>query len=156
MGCKSFSLFIYLIPFFIESFADSQQYFFPRRPVISSYRREISSSIKWHGIRCKENIQGPTTTPRHCLYGIHVYMIKVRPLFSINFYIDKMFIHNNSCRFVFKTFFFHDMTPMTGRIANADKNWFVFFPGKSQSFITPGIPMNRVMCMLQQIRTCFI
>jgi hypothetical protein len=47
------------------------------------------------------------------------------------------------------------MAPMAGCIANAYQNGFVFLFGPLQRLITPGIPVNRIMGMLQQIRTGF-
>src|SRR6478752_9012923 len=80
-------------------------------------------------------------------------MIKVGSFFTVNFYTDKIFIHDFSRCFVFKTFPLHYMTPVTGGISNTYQYWFIFFNCFLQSSITPGIPLNRIVCMLQQVRT---
>jgi hypothetical protein len=45
---------------------------------------------------------------------------------------------------------------MTSCITNAHKNRLVLLNGPLKGFITPGIPVNRIMGMLEQIRTGFI
>jgi hypothetical protein len=48
------------------------------------------------------------------------------------------------------------MTPVTGSITNGKKNRFILpcCPGKG--FVTPGKPVNRVLCVLEEIRTLFM
>jgi hypothetical protein len=48
------------------------------------------------------------------------------------------------------------MTPVTGSITDGKKNWFILpcCPGKG--FVTPGKPVNRVPCVLEEIRTLFM
>src|SRR6187402_1683116 len=83
-------------------------------------------------------------------------MIKVGSFFSINFYIYKMLIHKTGCFFIFKTFFFHYMTPMAGGVTYTDQNRLIFFSCFIQCLITPGKPVYGIMRMLKQVRTCFI
>ena len=45
----------------------------------------------------------------------------------------------------------HHMAPVTGTIAHAQENGFILRLGSSQGFFTPGIPINRIIRMLQQI-----
>jgi hypothetical protein len=48
------------------------------------------------------------------------------------------------------------MAPMARGVADAEENGFVFFLGSSESFFPPGIPIHRVMSMLQKIRAGFV
>ena len=76
-------------------------------------------------------------------------MIQVGPLLSVDLDIYKMFIHNGSRFRMLKTFALHHVTPVTGRIANADQDRLVFLPGLLQCFFPPWIPIYGVMGMLQ-------
>jgi hypothetical protein len=48
------------------------------------------------------------------------------------------------------------MAPVAGRVANADEEHFVFVPCFLQSRSIPGVPIHRIVCVLQQVRTCFV
>jgi hypothetical protein len=51
---------------------------------------------------------------------------------------------------------FHDMTPMAGRVSNAQKDGFVLGSGFGKRFITPGMPINRIIRMLEQVWGIFV
>jgi hypothetical protein len=44
---------------------------------------------------------------------------------------------------------FHDMTPVTGCVSNTQKDWFIFLARFLQGFISPGIPVHRVIGVLE-------
>jgi hypothetical protein len=44
---------------------------------------------------------------------------------------------------------------MTGGVANAQEQRLLFTPGYRERFFTPGEPIDRVMGVLQKVRTCF-
>ena len=50
----------------------------------------------------------------------------------------------------------HNVAPMAGRVANAQENGFIlsarFF--QRRLHVPPGVPINRVVRMLQKIRGC--
>jgi hypothetical protein len=48
------------------------------------------------------------------------------------------------------------MAPMARGVADAEENGFVLFLGSSESFFSPGVPIHRVMSMLQKIRASFV
>jgi len=48
------------------------------------------------------------------------------------------------------------MTPVAGGIADRKKNGPVFFPGLFKSLFSPGIPVHRVVRMLEKIGTLFL
>src|SRR5688572_9748153 len=144
---------INFMTFFLKGLHNPGQGFLPGRPVESSFWREISTAIKWFSLRGKKNIQWPSAAAGHGLYRIHINMIEVRPLFPVYFNIDEMLIHDRSRGLVFKTFPLHNMAPMASRIANTYQDGFIIFFRFVQCLISPGIPVNRIMGMLQQVRT---
>jgi hypothetical protein len=48
------------------------------------------------------------------------------------------------------------MTPVAGGITNGKKDRFVLLAGKVKCLFRPGVPVDRVMGMLQKIRTFFM
>jgi hypothetical protein len=82
-------------------------------------------------------------------------MIEVGPFFAIDLDIDKMRVHVGRGILILKTFPLHYMTPVTGRIADADQDGFVFPLRPLKGFITPGIPVNRIVRVLKKIGTAF-
>jgi hypothetical protein len=45
----------------------------------------------------------------------------------------------------------HDMTPMAGRVTDGQEDWLVFVPCFLQSLLSPGIPVNGIIGVLEQI-----
>lgn len=76
-------------------------------------------------------------------------MIKIRTFFPVNLDIDEIAVHQRgNCR-IFKTLPFHYMAPMAGSIAYANQYRLLLRPGSFQRLLSPGVPFNRVVCMLQ-------
>src|SRR5262245_10425013 len=48
------------------------------------------------------------------------------------------------------------MAPMAAAITDGKKNQLAFFPGFGKSFGAPWKPIDRIMCVLEQIRTAFL
>jgi hypothetical protein len=48
------------------------------------------------------------------------------------------------------------MTPVAGGITDTEQDWFVFLSGATQSFIGPRIPIDRIVRMLEKVRTGFL
>jgi len=48
------------------------------------------------------------------------------------------------------------MAPVTRGIANTDQQELVFIPGFLESFLSPGIPIDRIMSVLKQVRAALM
>ena len=83
-------------------------------------------------------------------------MVKVRSLLPVYLNIHKMMVHDGSCLRIFKTFPFHDMAPVAGGISDTYQHGLVFLSGFLDSFISPGIPVDRVVGVLEQVGTAFV
>src|SRR6185503_2132033 len=138
-----------VLSFITERSHDGRQHILPGRTVVNGARRKISPPIKRLGLRREKYIQWPASAAGNGLHRLHIYMIEVGPLLSVDLDIDEVFIHKGSRFRMLDTFPLHHMTPVTGRIANADQDGLVFLPGLLQCFIPPWIPIYGVMGMLQ-------
>jgi hypothetical protein len=41
------------------------------------------------------------------------------------------------------------MTPVAGAVADTEENGFILFFGLSESLLSPGIPVHRIVCVLE-------
>jgi hypothetical protein len=57
--------------------------------------------------------------------------------------------------FVLKTFAFHDMAPVAGRVADAQKNRFVFRARFGKRIVVPCEPIHGIVRMLQKVGRFF-
>ncbi len=110
---------------------------------------KISASVKWLGCGSQKHIQWPAASQTHILNGIHINLVNIWSLLSVNFYANKQIVHNFRQRLIFKAFSFHHMAPMASRIANTHDHGLVFRFRFFQSFFAPRKPIDRVVGMLQ-------
>jgi hypothetical protein len=85
----------------------------------------------------------------------HVDAIQVGTFFAIHFDVDEVLVHQRCGFRVFEGFVCHDMTPVASRIADAQKDGLVLSFGFCQGFVTPGIPVHRIIGVLEKIRGSF-
>ena len=120
-------------------------------PVV--FRRKVGASIEGQTLRSEEHGHRPAAAPGKRLHCRHIDAIQVGPLFPVHFDVDKVFVHNLGGVGVLKGLPFHHVAPVTGRISYAEEDRFVLGMGAFQRLGAPGIPIHRVIGMLEQIRT---
>ena len=116
----------------------------------------IGTSIQGFAIGQRNNVQGPAPVSGHKLQRRHVDLINVGAFLTVYLNIDKILVHYTGHFLVLKGFFFHDMAPMARRITDTDQYQFVLLLGVFESLFAPRLPVNRIMGVLEQIRTCFL
>jgi hypothetical protein len=67
-----------------------------------------------------------------------------------------MFVEKFSDFFVLKTFAFHDVAPVAGRIADAQENRLVFRARLFKRVVVPREPVHGIVRVLQKIRRFFL
>ena len=82
--------------------------------------------------------------------------IIVGTFLAIHFDIHKVLIHEFCDLFIFKRLVLHHVTPVTGRIADTQQDWFVLRFCLCEGLLTPCIPVNRVVRVLKKVRACLI
>ena len=68
----------------------------------------------------------------------------------------KVTIHDRGGLLVLERLVLHDVAPVAGRVADGEKNRFVFAARLGESFLAPGIPIDRVMGVLEKIRRLLV
>src|SRR5262249_653397 len=93
---------------------------------------------------------------REYLHGRHVDLIEIRPLFPIDFDTDEVVVENSGDLRIFEALVLHHVTPVTGRVADAEKDRPIQLLGPRQCLRSPWIPGNRVIGMLLQVWAGFM
>jgi len=117
---------------------------------------KIGAAPEGRAIRCQEHGKGPAPMRAQSMDGIHVDLVDIRPLFTVDLDIDEMLVHQLSRERILKALVRHDMAPVAGGIANREEDGLVLCTGVLECGITPWIPVNGVMLVLQQVRAGFV
>ena len=118
--------------------------------------RKIGAAVKRPSFRREEYSHRPATLAGHGYHCLHVNRVQIGALFTVNFNVDEMRVHVVSSGFILKRFMGHNVAPVAGRVANAEQNRFVFLAGAVQRVLAPGIPIDGIINVLQQIWAGFL
>src|SRR5215470_3481323 len=97
----------------------------------------------------------PPATGQH-LANVHVNAVNVRPLLAVHLNGDECLIHEPRDFEVLEGFALHNVAPVARGVANRKENRFVLAPRLLESLGSPGIPIHRVVGMLEKIRTLLV
>ena len=125
-------------------------------PVVSIFGRKVCASKNRLAIRQEKDGQRPAAAARHHLNGAHIDLVEVRPFLSVDLDVNEVLVHDLRDRRVLEGLVFHHMAPVTGGVSDAQQDQLVFFRRALQRLCTPGIPIHRIMSVLQKIRTSFV
>ena len=114
-------------------------------------RGEIGSAEEGLQVRCEKNTHRPATRAGGRLDVGHVDFVHVRALFAIHLDADEMLVEEPGDFFVLERFAFHHVAPVAGRITDAEEDRFVLFARFGKGLVAPGIPIHRIMLVLEQV-----
>src|SRR5205085_586056 len=97
----------------------------------------------------------PAAVPRHHLHCLHVDGVDVGTLFTIDLDGDKVVIEDCRDRFVLERLALHHVAPVTRRVADREEHRLVLAPRFRERLVAPGIPVDRVVRVLQEVRRRF-
>jgi hypothetical protein len=117
----------------------------------SVFRGEIGSTDKRCELWSKPYAHRPAAAARCCLDESHVNAIHIGSLFTIDFNVHKLAIHDFGGGSIFEGLMRHDVAPVTGGITDREKNGFVFASRFFERLLPPGKPFHRVIGVLQQV-----
>ena len=98
-----------------------------------------------------EDCQRPAPTAAEDLRRQHVVLVDIRPFFAIDFDGDAAAPERRRDFGIFEGFVFHDMAPVTGGVADGQENRLVGGTGGGKGLLSPGVPVDGVFGVLQQI-----
>jgi hypothetical protein len=85
-----------------------------------------------------------------------VNSVEIRPFLPVDFDVDELSIHQRGDRGIFERLVCHDVAPVAGRVAHRQEDGLVFALGGGQRGFAPGIPIHRIVRVLQQIGAGFL
>ena len=82
-----------------------------------------------------------------------INLIQIGALLAVHLDVDVQLVHDARGVRVLERFMSHDVAPMTGRVADGEQYGFLLTPRFFQCLWAPGMPVHRVVSVLQQIGT---
>ena len=116
----------------------------PRRPIIITTKERLA-------IRDQKTRDWPTTIPGFKDQRIEISTIDIGPTFAIDLDRNKVAIEKVSDSTMIEALLFHHMTPVAGGITNRQEHRLVLRPGPGERWFSPGIPVHRIVRMLDQV-----
>ena len=113
--------------------------------------RKVGAGEKWRAVGQQEHGHRPSAGTGHALHRPHVDLVEIRPLFAIDLDGNEVAIHQRGGLRIFEGLAGHHVTPVAGAVADAQQDRLVFGAGALQCLRTPGIPVDRVVGVLEQV-----
>ena len=136
----------------VDSFEDIEE---PGLAVLGG-GREVGAAKERFSFWGHEHVERPAATQPHGLQRAHIDPIQIRSFFAVEFDGDEIFVEEGGDFIIHERFAFHDVAPMAGGVADAEENRFIFLFRSIEGFLTPWVPIDWVMCVLQQVRGFFL
>ncbi len=122
---------------------------------LAAARGEVGAAVERLSRWGQEDGHWPAALTGHCDHGVHVNGVQVWTFLAVHFDADEVLVQDAGCLLILKGFVRHHMTPVTGRIADAEEDGLVFLPRSFQGFFAPRVPVDRIVCVLQKVRGYF-
>src|SRR6185437_3476202 len=119
-------------------------------------RREICAAPEWLALRRQEHGERPAALLAEQRQRVLVDGIEVGPLLAIDLDADEERVHQPGDRRVLEALMRHDVAPMAGGIADREQDRLVGRLGGGEHAGAPGLPMHRVVLVLQQVGAGFV
>ena len=88
-------------------------------------------------------------------YRGHIDLVHIGMALPVDLDRDKVLIEQGGDGRVFETLPLHHMAPVTGGVADGEKDGLVLSLGLGKGLVGPGVPVDRVVGMLQQVGGVF-
>ena len=80
-----------------------------------------------------------------------VELIEIRPLLTVDLDVDEVLVHQGGDCGILEALVGHDVAPVARGVADRQQDWLVAGAGLGERGLVPGLPMHRVLAVLQQI-----
>ena len=124
------------------------------RQAVAGFLGEIGAAEERHLVRGQKHGQRPAAaaTGQH-LVGQLIDAVQVRPFLAIDLDVDEQAVHHRRRGGVLEGLVRHHVAPVAGRVANGKQDRLVLRARQGQRRVAPGVPVDRVVGVLQQVRT---
>ena len=119
-------------------------------------RRKVGAAVVGAAFRREEHRHRPAAAAGHHLHRLHINGVQVGAFLPVNLDVDEMFVHQGGDGVVFKGFPFHHMAPVARGVADAQQDGLVRGARLRQGGGVPGLPVHRIVGVLQQVGAGFV
>ena len=117
---------------------------------------EVSPSEKGPLLRRQENAGRPPAVSGERLTDRHIDAVQVGPLLPVHFNRDKPAVQQCCGLGVLEALMGHDVAPVAGAIADTEEDGLVLLTGPEERLLTPGIPVHRILRVLEEVGAGFV
>ena len=136
----------HLVPAALPSVGDGQDEPFEFR------LREIGPAEERLAVRRQKDRHRPAAAPGHEQDGVHVDRVEVRALLAVHLDRYEAFVQETPDLGVGEHLALHDVTPVTGGVADRQEDRPALLLRHAQRLAAPGVPVDRVVGVLQEVR----
>ena len=130
---------------------DGAQHLGEARPSPALLRREIGAAPEGLAVGRQEHGERPAALLAEQGQGRLIDGVEVGALLAVDLDVDVELVHERGRRLVLEALMGHDMAPMAGGIADGEQDRLLLGLGLGQRLRPPGLPMHRIVLVLQQI-----
>jgi hypothetical protein len=114
--------------------------------------RVVGAAVERAPVGREEHRHRPPAVPRHPLHRRHVDAVDVRPLLAVHLDVDEVLVHQGGRLGILERLVLHHVAPVARRVAHREQDRPVLRPRALQRLGSPGVPVHRVVPVLQQVR----
>ena len=116
--------------------------------------REVGAAVEGDPVGVEEDGHRPAALAADRLHGLHVDRVDVGTLLAVDLDVDEVLVHVGGGLGVLEGLPLHHVAPVAGRVADREQNRPVLLAGPAQRLVPPGVPVDRVLAVLEQVGTC--
>ena len=153
--CQPFTLLPYLVPSLVVIVRHLAQQVAERGHTVARLIREVGAPEKRALVLgVEEHRQRPATAALgQQLVCRLVDLVHVRSLLAVDLDVDEQLVHQLRRGLVLERLVCHDVAPVAGRVTDRQQHRFALVAGQRKSFLAPGVPVDRVVGVLEQVGT---
>ena len=115
-------------------------------------RRKVRAAVEGPAVGGEPHRHRPAAVAGQADDGLHVERVHVGALLAIHLHVDEQAIHHRRRLDVLERLVRHHVTPVARRVADAQQDGHIALGRLGERGLTPGLPINRIVRMLEQIR----
>ena len=123
------------------------------REPVAVRRRKVGATVERLAVWGQKHRHRPAAAAQQQLDGFHINFVDVGSLFAIDLDVDEQPVHQGRDLGMLERLPLHDMAPVAGGVPYGEQDRFIFSTCPGERLIAPRIPVDRVVGMLQQVRT---
>ena len=118
-------------------------------------RRPVGAAIERLQLGREEHAHRPAAAAGEHLHRVHVDLVEVGPLLAIDLDRHEVLVEQRGDRVVLEALVLHHVAPVAGRVADRKKDRLLLAARFFDRLVAPGIPVDRIVLVLEQDRGSF-